>query len=196
VTVRGNRRGEIFRAERDMDAYLLRLELVTEQVGWTWHAVCLMPNHAHLLLECGTARLSKGMQLVSGGFAQWFNRRYDLSGHHFQGRFHAEPVSRTEHLVELVRYLALNPVRAGLCASPQAWRWSSYGALIGDGRSHKGLQLNATRQLFGTDDVTAIGGIRVFVEAPPLSTRDISRGQTPGRGAHGHGPRHGGTAGD
>jgi REP element-mobilizing transposase RayT len=181
-----------------MDELLARVETVTtEKVDWRVHGYCLMPNHIHLLLECRVGELSKGMQRLSAGFAQWHNTRYEQTGHHFQGRFHAEPAASTEHLLEIIRYIALNPVRAGLCTDPVSWTWSSYAALIGLRPPPACLSVGETLLLFEPDRTRAIRRVRDFVEGepgrtdatlrdsvarPPRARRGLSRGQTPGQG--------------
>lgn len=90
-----------------------------------------MPNHYHLVLNPPKADLSTPLQRLNGGYAQWFNQRHGLDGHLFQGRFHAAQVESQWHLIELTRYLALNPVRARLCTTAAEWRWSSYRSTAG-----------------------------------------------------------------
>jgi len=131
VTSRGNRRQLIFLESRDFQMFLGITSDVVRRKGWNVHAYCLMPNHYHLVVKTGDADLSAGMHRVNSRYAHWFNSRHDLDGHLFQGRFHSASVESDSHLIELHRYLALNPVRAGLCSHPGAWRWSSFGELAG-----------------------------------------------------------------
>ena len=88
-----------------------------------------MNNHYHLLVETHRPTLARGMRDINGVYAQAFNRRHDRVGHLFQGRYVALLVQKQSYLLELSRYIALNPVRAGLCARPEEWLWSSYGLL-------------------------------------------------------------------
>ena len=99
--------------------------------NWRCLAYCLMPNHVHLLVETPGANLGIGMQWLHGLYAQTFNERHGRSGHLFQGRYGSVRVTTDAQLWMLVRYLAVNPVRAELCARPADWRWSSHGALAG-----------------------------------------------------------------
>lgn len=131
ITARGNRKQDVFAASTDADRFLGTVADVVERFGWQCHAYCLMPNHYHLVMETPKPNLSAGMQSINGRYAQWFNRRYRLDGHLFQGRFHAVLVESTWHLLELSRYVVLNPVRGGLCEDPADWRWSSYRAMAG-----------------------------------------------------------------
>ena len=95
------------------------------------HAYCLMGNHYHLLIETPRPNLALGMRQLNGVYAQHFNRRYRRVGHLFQGRYKAVLVERDSHLLELCRYIVLNPVRAHLCSHPARWPWSSYQATTG-----------------------------------------------------------------
>ena len=131
MTSRGNRRQRIFLDDQDRRMFLAIAETAAQRRAWRCFAYCLMPNHYHLLVETPAADLSTGMQEINSRHAMWFNWRYQLDGHLFQGRFHSELVEREEHLLELARYIVLNPVRAGLCESAAHWIWSSYRPTLG-----------------------------------------------------------------
>ena len=90
-----------------------------------------MNNHFHLVVETPETNLSRGMRQLNGVYTQAFNRRRGLVGHLFQGRFKGIVVDRDAYLLELARYVVLNPVRAGMVDDPGAWAWSSYNAMIG-----------------------------------------------------------------
>lgn len=139
VFSRGNRRQVIFRADPDYALFVSLLGRVATRLGWLCHAYCLMPNHFHLVLTTPDANLSYGMQRLSGSYAQLFNEHHGVEGHLFQGRFHSVRIERNEHLLEVARYVVLNPVRARLCAHPGDWRWSSYRATVGLERPPRGL---------------------------------------------------------
>ncbi|HZR95682.1 MAG TPA: transposase [Gaiellaceae bacterium] len=126
VTNRGNNRAPIYRDSVDYLTFLRMLADVVAVRGWTRHAYCLMPNHYHLLIECPETDLARGMHLLNGRYARRFNQRHGRTGHLFQGPYDVESVTRDEHLLEACRYIVLNPVRAGLCALPSEWPWSSY----------------------------------------------------------------------
>jgi REP element-mobilizing transposase RayT len=131
LTARGNRRQVIFRDDHDRRVFLALLDRVVRSRDWQCFGYCLMPNHYHLVVETPDADLSAGVQRLNGAYAQGFNHRHEVDGHLFQGRFHSVAVESDWHLFELARYLALNPVRSGLCARPDEWPWSSHRALIG-----------------------------------------------------------------
>jgi REP element-mobilizing transposase RayT len=131
VTARGNRLQAICLEDADYRLFLRLVGRVAGRQAWHCLAFCLITNHYHLVLRTPNADLSVGMHRLNSEYAHWFNERHGLVGHVFQKRFHAVLVESDRHLLELSRYLALNPVRAGLCSDPRAWRWSSYGALLG-----------------------------------------------------------------
>ena len=131
VTARGDRREDIFEDDHDRQAFLQTLAAVVEQFNWLCYAWCLMDNHYHLLIQTPDANLSKGMRQLNGVFTQTSNRRHHRVGHLFQGRFKAILVDSDAYLLELARYVVLNPVRARIVKKPGDWRWSSYRASIG-----------------------------------------------------------------
>ena len=131
VTARGDRQEEIYLDDTDRVGYLELLGEVCGRFNWTLHAYCLMTNHYHLIVETPDANLSIGMRQLNGVYTQRFNRRHRRVGHVFQGRYHAVLVQKETYLLELTRYVVLNPVRAGMVAEPGHWPWSSYGAMLG-----------------------------------------------------------------
>ena len=170
LTDRGNRRQPIFLDDADRDRFLGMLDNLTRRRGWVGHAYCLMPNHYHLVLETPEGDLSTGMQWLNGRYAQDFNHRHGVDGHLFQGRFYSGQVETDWHLLELARYLARNPVDAGLCRHPCEWRWGSYRAVVGLDRPQTRRFLESGRILgmFGADRSSARKRFRTFVEDAPL----------------------------
>lgn len=126
VTARGNRLASIFHDDYDRRAWMGVLRRTCVRFNIVVHAYCQMTNHYHLLLETADGNLSRGMQYLNGVYSQHVNRRHTLAGHLFQGRFKAILVQRDRHLLELARYIVLNPVRAGMVSAPGQWDWSSY----------------------------------------------------------------------
>ncbi len=151
VTARGNRRREIFIDRYDRELFLRLLSHVVAQRRWGCHAFCLMPNHYHLLVETPEPDLSLGMYRLNALYAQRFNRRHDVDGHVFQGRFNASLVEDDSHLLEVTRYIVLNPVRAGLCQRPGDWQWSSYSESVGDRPAPPFLSLEGLLAQFDGD---------------------------------------------
>ncbi|MDI1232620.1 MAG: transposase, partial [Methylobacter sp.] len=95
------------------------------------HAYCLMDNHYHLLIETPDGNLSKGMRQLNGVYTQTFNRHHNRVGHVFQGRYKGILVEKEAYLLELCRYIVLNPVRAQMVRSAKEWPWSSYCSTAG-----------------------------------------------------------------
>ena len=131
ITSRGDRRESIFDDDDDRLAFLHILSEVVERFNWLCYAWCLMSNHYHLLIQTPDGNLSKGMRQLNGVFTQTSNRRHRRVGHLFQGRYKAILVDSDAYLLELSRYIVLNPVRARMVKTPEAWAWSSYRATMG-----------------------------------------------------------------
>ena len=131
VTSRGNDRGQIFFTDTDRQAFLELLDDAADRYSWICHAYCLMTNHYHLVVETPHANLSRGMRHINGVFTQLINRLNKRSGHLLQGRFKSILVEKESCLLELVRYVILNPVRANMIRSAKDWSWSSYRATAG-----------------------------------------------------------------
>jgi putative transposase len=168
VTSRGNRGQAVFPVDNDHVRFLALLEAVCAKAAWVIHAYCLMPNHYHLVVEIDAPTLSKGLQRLNGVYAQIFNRRNHFVGHLFQGRFHSARVESDAHLLELARYLPLNPVRARLCDEPADWPWSSYLATLGLSRPAPWLSVDRVLELFALDRRRARTAFRSFVATPRL----------------------------
>ncbi|MCX5834447.1 MAG: transposase [Deltaproteobacteria bacterium] len=131
ITSRGNARARIFADDIDRKIFLRILGFVLKRFNWLCHAYCLMGDHYHLLVETPDANLSRGMRQLNGLYTQRFNWRHHKSGHLLQGRYKAILVDKDEYLLELARYMMLNPVRAGMVDFPEGYAWSSYRATVG-----------------------------------------------------------------
>jgi putative transposase len=163
VTARGNRRQTVFADEEDHLRFLWLLDAVARGRRWLGYAYCLMPNHYHLVFETPKADISIGMHWLNFRHAQSFNHRHGLDGHLFQDRFYSTLVEGDWHLLELSRYLALNPVEARLCHGPGEWIWSSYAAVAGFARPRRFLAIQRVLGLFGRDAATARARFQAFV---------------------------------
>ena len=163
LTARGNRGAAIFLGERDRAWFCDRLTKASRPETFLVRAYCLMSTHYHLLVETETARLSDAMRDLNGTYAKWFNKEHGFRGHVFEQRFHAAHVDDDWHLEEIVRYLALNPVRAGLSASPEQWRWGSFAAVMAQTRAPRFLDVGWTLRLFGSDEADARRQLSTFV---------------------------------
>ncbi len=126
LTSRGNRQEAIYLCNEDREAFLDILTKTVQRYNWICHGYCLMDNHYHLLIETLDANLSLGMRQLNGIYTQHSNRKHNKVGHVFQGRFKSILVEKETHLLELCRYIVLNPVRAGMVTYPKQWQWSSY----------------------------------------------------------------------
>lgn len=131
VTARGDRREDIYDDDEDREAFLAVLENVANRFNWLIHAYCLMSNHYHLLIETPDGNLSKGMRQLNGVYTQYSNRSHQRVGHLFQGRYKGILVEKESYLLEVARYIVLNPVRAAMVRSAGDWPWSSYRATAG-----------------------------------------------------------------
>ncbi|MBL8339732.1 MAG: transposase [Rhodoferax sp.] len=126
VTSRGDRRERIFADDKDRVALLEVVEQGLDRFDAQMLAYCLMGNHDHFVLQTHSGSLSALMRHINGVYSQRFNRRHGLVGHLLQGRFKAILVDRDAYLLEVCRYVELNPVRAGMVEGPADWPWSSY----------------------------------------------------------------------
>ena len=131
VTARGNNKAALFVDDGDRHIFFELLARVARRHGWLVLAHCLMTTHYHLVIQVPTDGLSAGICLLNGAYARKANKRHGRGGHLFHDRFRSVSIARQEHLLEACRYVVLNPVRAGLCSSPEAWPWSSYRACAG-----------------------------------------------------------------
>jgi len=131
ITSRGNGGADIYRDDGDRQLFLDVLGTVCRRLQGVCYAYCLMSNHYYLVLETPEGNLSKGMRHLNGVYTQRFNRRHSRSGHVFQGRYKAVLIDRDAYLLEVARYVVLNPVRAGMVSHPASWPGCSYGATVG-----------------------------------------------------------------
>ena len=163
ITSRGDRRGEIYRVDGDRQAFTQLIGEVVKRYRWRIHAWCQMTNHYHLLVETPEPNLSRGMRQLNGGYANYFNRAHGRVGHVFQGRYTAINVQHDTYLLELARYIVLNPVRAKMVVRPEDWQWSSFSATAGYCEPDGWLTTNGVLSPFGSHTKQAILGYRRFV---------------------------------
>lgn len=165
ITSRGNARQKIFLDDKDYAKFLEVLRFVVKRYNWILHAYCLMSNHYHLLLETPEGNLSRGMRQLNGVYTQQFNKRHNRVGHVLQGRYKAILVDKDNYLLELCRYVVLNPVRAGLVKSPKEWQWSNYRETSGYGKGISCLTTDWILLQFGNEREEALNQYREFVRA-------------------------------
>ncbi len=134
VISRGNRKQKIFGDERDFETYLSYLTEYKTKYPFYLYAFALMRNHCHLLLEVKEVPLSKIMQVLQFRYTRYFNKRFRKVGHLFQGRYKAILCDKEAYLLELIRYIHLNAVRAGVVRDPEEYPWTSHRSYLQKGR--------------------------------------------------------------
>ena len=165
ITSRGNARSKIYKDNKDRELFLEILGSVIKRYNWLCHPYCLMDNHYHIMIETPEPNLSLGMRQLNGVYTQAYNRRHKKTGHIFQGRYKAILVEKEEYLLELCRYVVLNPVRAGIIKRPEEWRWSSYLAAIGKTKTPLYLTVDWILGQFGSKRKKAEKRYAEFVKA-------------------------------
>lgn len=163
VTSRGDRRGAIYFDNTDRQAWLEVLATVCTRFNFVVHAFCQMTNHYHLLVETIDGELGRGMRQLNGAYSQHINRRHGLAGHVFQGRYHAILVQKEGYLLELARYVVLNPLRARMVDSLDAWPWSSHRHVMLPEGKPEWLETDWLLGLFSSDRNHACHAYHKFV---------------------------------
>ena len=167
VILRGNAGNAIFKEDQDYDRLCLLIQLGIEKYSHRIHAFCFMTNHIHLVIQVAHIPLSKIMHNLAFRYTQWINKRNNSTGHIFQGRYKAILVDAENYLLELVRYIHLNPVRAKLVTFPHEYHWSSHNAYLGRDKltwlstdwvlSHFGDDYNLAKRRYEEFVIDAIG---------------------------------------
>jgi len=165
VTSRGDRREDIYLDDQDRLLWLDIFGLVCKRFNWICHAWCQMSNHYHVVVETVDGNLSQGMRQLNGIYTQSMNRRHGRVGHVFQGRYKAVLVEKDSYLLELSRYVVLNPVRARMVKDVAKWRWSSYSAMTMKEVAPEWLQTDWILGQFGRQRKRAIAKYIDFVRA-------------------------------
>lgn len=163
VTSRGDRREDIYLDDDDRVLWLATLAQCCERFNWVVYAWCQMGNHYHLVVEAVEGNLSAGMRQLNGVYTQAVNRRHQRVGHVFQGRYKAIVVNRESHLLELLRYVVLNPVRAGMVTDPGDWPWSAYPAMVGQAATPTWFNRQWALRQFGTRPAQQLARYQEFV---------------------------------
>jgi REP element-mobilizing transposase RayT len=164
VTAHGVDTRPLYADDHDRWFFIGRLGDVTREIGWRCLAFCLMDTHFHLVVEQGEVPLWRGMRLLNGRYAAAFNERHGRRGHLFEGRYRDTPVEDESHLLTTIRYVARNPVDAGVCRRPQDWPWSTYGQLVGARRGWSFVSDAWLLALFAPPRDRAVAAVRGFVE--------------------------------
>lgn len=161
---RGNRKDRIFRSSYDFMYFLRLLESTKEKYPFVLHAFCLMTNHFHLLVETREVSISKIMQTFLKRFTDFYNWKYDLVGHLFQGRYTSCIIKNDPYFKEVSRYIHMNPVKAGIVRHAEDYPYSSYSAYL-TGQDMKILNKERVLSFFGGDNSEGIEAYRRFVES-------------------------------
>ena len=165
ITSRGDGREDIYLDDDDRLDFIEVLEQVCFRFNWVCHSYCLMTNHYHLLIETPEGNLSQGMRQLNGVYMQNFNRHHSRVGHVFQGRYKAILVEKEAYLLELCRYIVLNPVRAEMVHKANDWPWSSYHSTIGNKPRPEWLGVDWILSHFSDNKGKAVKAYRDFVAA-------------------------------
>jgi putative transposase len=165
VTSRGNEKRPIFKNNGDRKAFLAFLAEAGKRFGWSITAWVLMTNHFHLVIQTPEPNLSRGMHWLNGSYAGWFNHEHKRCGHLFAGRFKAFLVEKEAYFTEVLRYVVLNPVRAGMVKSPEMYAWSSYRSTAGLDAAPGWFDARAALLPFAPDTELAQRYYREFVAA-------------------------------
>jgi putative transposase len=162
LTARGVRRLPIFGDDSDYQNYADMLGAAASRFDWVVLGFALLPNHVHLVIKLERTTLSKGVHWLHSKHARRFNERHGFRGHAFDARFFMRPIESEAHLRRVFRYVALNPVAAGLCRDPAEWRWSSFATIAGERDDHAFVAVRRVRQLYGN---TQADGARAYGSA-------------------------------
>lgn len=163
VTSRGNEKKPIFTDDSDFKIFLSLISEVCHRFNWVIHSYCLMTNHYHLVVETPDGNLSRGMRHLNGVYTQRFNSKHKRIGHLFQGRYKAILVDKDSYLLELCRYVVLNPVRTKMVHEPGDWHWSSYLIIIGEQEGFEGFAIDAVLLQFSNQRSEAIKCYQTFI---------------------------------
>lgn len=148
VIVRGNNKQILFEEEEDYKFFIKRMGMYSREAEIRLSAYCLMENHVHILVKDQEDAVGKMMSRLGTCYAQYYNRKYERSGHVFQGRYLSEPVDNDAYLLTVFRYILNNPRKAGICPAEQ-YRWNSYKAYF---REETSLDLGFVKERFRTAD--------------------------------------------
>ncbi|MCH7915180.1 MAG: transposase [Deltaproteobacteria bacterium] len=162
VICRGNQKQLIFSDDRDRQRYVDLLKESQQRFRYLLYAYVLMGNHVHHLLEIGQTPLSKVMQNILFRYTRYWNWRYQKTGHLFQGRYKAILCEKESYLLELIRYLHLNPVRSGIVKDPRRYAWSSHGAYL-EGGGSGWIAVEKVLPRWGSSRRQAVAGYQRFV---------------------------------
>lgn len=164
MTARGNERKKIFFTKHEYEKFLEYVKEAKKKYGILVHAYVLMSNHYHLTIETPNANLSKAMQYINGSYTTYVNTKKKRSGHLFQGRYKAIVVYVDNYLLELSRYIHLNPVRAKMVEKPEEYQYSSYRSYVNN-KEDEVLTKELIMEMISTHKKESPKRYKAFVES-------------------------------
>jgi putative transposase len=156
----------LYRDDADRLRFIRELARSTNKFGWTCIAFCLMGTHYHLILEVERGVLPAGMHALNFRYAAGFNARHKMKGHVLGTRYNSFRLRSEASLLHRFKYVARNPVEAGLCASAEEWSWSSYPGTIGVSAPHSFVDASAVLACIEGPHDLALGWLRRYVKDP------------------------------
>jgi len=164
VMSRGNEKQTIYGCVGDKEKFLHYLKKGSRNHGALIHCYCMMENHFHLLVETPYGNISQVMHSINSSYSKYFNSKWNRVGHLFQGRYKSKVIETDSYLLELSRYIHLNPVKAGLVQRPESYRWSSYHSYLGNDDGFDFVQQKFILSLVGSEEPQSYSLYRAFVE--------------------------------
>jgi putative transposase len=170
VVSRGNNREPIFLDDGDRDVHARTLGYAAARSRWRVVGSCQIGTHFHLLLQTPETTLASGMHLLNLLYAKRFNTRYGRINHVFGDRYRSRLIETEAHLLATLRYIAWNPVKAGVCRTPYQWTWNSFASVVGAAPRRPFLCLRSIASVLGSPLAEMPNAYRALVEDPtPLS---------------------------
>lgn len=173
ITGRGNRKADLFEEQSDYRFFLNQISEAKEKFPFTLHALCLMTNHFHFVLETEDVKPGRIMSKILSNYAGYFNYKYSFSGHVFEGRYKSSLIESDAYFLEISRYIHLNPVKANIVRDPLDYEYSSYPLFVsGDRERHRNSIINQMEDIVDTSRILGAfgndrGRYRMFVEGDP-----------------------------
>jgi REP element-mobilizing transposase RayT len=157
VMIRGNEKKDIFLDHKDKNKIIRVLKSVNTDDAFNLYAYCIMNNHAHFVIKECNDDISKIMKKINTSYASYYNRKYNRIGHVFQDRFKSEPVEDERYLLQVIRYVHNNPVKAEMVSNPENYPWSSYSQYLSVGEGQDDfISIMQILELFGKSKESAI----------------------------------------
>lgn len=172
VTSRGNRREPLFRSHSDFEAFFHILDQLYEKIPFELASYCLMTNHFHLQIRCTEVPISKLMSYINKRYANYFNNKYELTGHVYEKRYDGRLIRDEEGMLKVSRYIHMNPIEASIVSHPQCYPYSSYHFFLNpEWPQSPYMNIHAVLDLYtGTTEEK----VWKYIEEVPVTTRIMS----------------------